>query len=64
MQRTLDKIYRTVEKVTADISGVQYLKETLGEFLPDEVAENLKTIIDSVESTKSAGTSEWHLTRP
>ena len=48
------KYLELFEKVTADISGVQYLKETLGEFLPEEVAENLKTIIDSVESTKSA----------
>ena len=48
------KYLELFEKVTADISGVQYLKETLGAFLPEEVAENLKTIIDSVESTKSA----------
>ena len=41
-------------KITADAAGVQYLKDTLGEYLPDEVAENLKTIIASVESTKSA----------
>ena len=41
-------------KITADAAGVQYLKDTLGECLPDEVAENLKTIIASVESTKSA----------
>lgn len=41
-------------KITADVAGVQYLKDTLGEYLPDEVAENLKTIIASVESTKSA----------
>ena len=37
-----------------DYTGVQYLQETLGDFLPAEVAENLKTIIASVESTKSA----------
>ena len=41
-------------KITADAAGVQYLKDTLSECLPDEVAENLKTIIASVESTKSA----------
>ncbi len=41
-------------KIPADAAGVQYLKDTLGECLPDEVAENLKTIIASVESTKSA----------
>lgn len=50
----VDKYLDLFEKVTADISGVQYLKETLGEFLPDDVADNLKTIIESVDSTKSA----------
>ena len=51
---SVDKYLDLFEKVTSDVSGVQYLKDTLGEFLPDDVAENLKTIIDSVESTKSA----------
>lgn len=51
---SVDKYLDLFEKVTSDVSGVQYLKDTLGEFLPNDVAENLKTIIDSVESTKSA----------
>lgn len=51
---SVDKYLDLFEKVTSDVSGVQYLKDTLGDFLPDDVAENLKTIIDSVESTKSA----------
>ena len=51
---SVDKYLDLFEKVTSDVSGVQYLKDTLGEFLPGDVAENLKTIIDSVESTKSA----------
>lgn len=50
----VDKYLELFEKVTADTTGVQYLQETLGDFLPAEVAENLKTIIASVESTKSA----------
>lgn len=53
-ESSVDKYLELFEKVTADTAGVQYLQETLGDFLPAEVAENLKTIIASVESTKSA----------
>ena len=53
-EASVDKYLELFEKVTADTTGVQYLQETLGDFLPAEVAENLKTIIASVESTKSA----------
>ena len=53
-EASVDKYLDLFEKVTADTTGVQYLQETLGDFLPAEVAENLKTIIASVESTKSA----------
>lgn len=53
-ETSVDKYLELFEKVTADTTGVQYLQETLGDFLPAEVAENLKTIIASVESTKSA----------
>lgn len=53
-ESSVDKYLELFEKVTADTTGVQYLQETLGDFLPAEVAENLKTIIASVESTKSA----------
>ena len=53
-EASVDKYLELFEKVTADTTGVQYLQETLGDFLPAEVAENLKTIIASVGSTKSA----------
>ena len=53
-EASVDKYLELFEKVTADTTGVQYLQETLGDFLPAEVAENLKTIIASVESTKNA----------
>ncbi len=53
-EASVDKYLDLFEKVTADTTGVQYLQETLGDFLPAEIAENLKTIIASVESTKSA----------
>lgn len=51
---SVDKYLDLFEKVTADTAGVQYLQETLGEYLPTAVAEDLKTIIASVDSTKSA----------
>lgn len=42
------------EKVTNDIEGVRFLKDTLAEVLDPKVAEDLETIITSVENTKSA----------
>ncbi len=42
------------EKVTNDISGVRFLKETLDGVLDPKVAEDLETIITSVDNTKSA----------
>lgn len=53
-EASVNKYLDLFGKVTTDISGVQYLKDTLGEYLPEAVAENLQTIITSVESTKSA----------
>ncbi len=42
------------EKVTNDIAGVRFLKDTLAEVLDPKVAEDLETIIASVDNTKSA----------
>ena len=42
------------DKVTNDIEGITFIKDTLGDFLDDEVSNNLKTIIESVDATKSA----------
>lgn len=53
-EASVNKYLDLFGKVTTDISGVQYLKDTLGEYLPEAVAENLQMIITSVESTKSA----------
>lgn len=41
-------------KVTNDIEGVKYLRETLKDVLDSEVADNLETIITSVDKTKTA----------
>ncbi|MDD6137091.1 MAG: histidine--tRNA ligase [Lachnospiraceae bacterium] len=42
------------EKVTADIAGVRFIKETLGDVLDADVADGLETIIASVEGAKQA----------
>lgn len=42
------------ETVTNDISGVKYMKDTLGDCLEEGVAEDLETIISTVDSVKSA----------
>ncbi len=42
------------DTVTNDIAGVRYLKETLGEFLEAGTAEDMETIITTVEAVKTA----------
>lgn len=37
------------ETVTNDLDGVRYMKETLGDCLEEGVAEDLETIIQTVE---------------
>lgn len=51
---SVDKYLDLFEKVTNDIAGVRYLRETLEGVLDSEVADNMETIINSVENTKSA----------
>lgn len=53
-EASVTKYLALFEQVTNDIAGVKYLKETLDGVLDAEVADNLETIINSVENTKSA----------
>lgn len=53
-EESVNKYLGLFEKVTNDIAGVKFLKETLADVLDTEVADNLETIISSVENTKSA----------
>ena len=53
-EESVHKYLALFESVTADVSGVQYLKSTLGDVLDTEVSDNLQTIMNSVEHTKSA----------
>ena len=51
---SVEKYLGLFGKITGDIEGVRFIKEELGDFLDKEVADNLETIINSVENTKSA----------
>ena len=51
---SVDKCLALFENVSQDVAGVRYLKDTLGEYLETGVAEDLETIMASVDATKSA----------
>ena len=53
-KESVDKYLELFDKVTPDIAGVNFLKDTLGDFLEDGVAEDLETIMTSVDAVKSA----------
>ncbi len=53
-EESVDKYLDLFDKVTPDAEGVRYLKDTLGEYLEPGIAEDLETIISSVDSVKSA----------
>ncbi len=55
-QASIDKyldLFRGVEGKGA-VEGIRFLAETLGDFLDEDVKNNLEEIIESVDSTKSA----------
>ena len=53
-KESVDKCLALFENVSQDVAGVRYLKDTLGEYLEVGVAEDLETIMASVDATKSA----------
>lgn len=46
--------YDSAEKVKVSLENIKEIKEVLGDFLDEEVADNLATIISSVEGAKAA----------
>lgn len=50
----IDKYLELFQSVTSDLAGVRYLKEKLDGVLDAKVAEDLETIIESVEAVKTA----------
>ncbi len=53
-KEAVDRCIDLFQTVTNDIDGVQYLKETLGDYLEAGTAEDMETIISMVEETKTA----------
>ncbi len=53
-KENVDKCLELFDKVSEDVAGVRYLKDTLGDYLEAGVAEDLEIIMDSVNATKSA----------
>ena len=53
-KESVDKYLDLFDKVTPDIKGVNFLKDTLGDYLEDGVAKDLETIMASVDAVKSA----------
>ncbi len=50
----VDKYLDLFDKTSRDVAGIKYLKEALSGYLDEETADNLETIIASVEATRSA----------
>ena len=50
----IDKYLELFDKTTRDVNGISYLKEALDGYLDVGTADNLETIIASVEATRSA----------
>ncbi len=53
-EESVAKYLDLFEKVTNDINGVKFLKDTLAGVLDPQVAENMEAIITSVEGAKAA----------
>ena len=53
-KEAIEKYLGLFEKVTPDLAGVRFLKETLKDVLEKKTAEDLETIIESVEAVKTA----------
>lgn len=53
-KESIDKYLELFSGVTNDLTGVRYLKEKLAGVLDEKVAEDLETIIESVEAVKTA----------
>lgn len=53
-KENIDKYLGLFEKTTSDIEGVRFLKATLGDCLETGIAEDLETIMASVDAVKAA----------
>ena len=53
-KESVDKYLQLFKEITNDIEGVRYCKEKLAGFLDEASAENMETIISTVEAAKTA----------
>lgn len=53
-EESVEKYLGMFERVTNDIAGVEFLKDTLADVLDAGIAEDLETIINSVDGAKGA----------
>lgn len=53
-KESIETYLELFEKITQDVAGVRYCKEVLRDVMDASIAENLETIITSVEAVKSA----------
>jgi len=53
-QEGIERYINLFQRITGDIAGIRFLKETLAGFLDDQIASDLETIIESVEAVKTA----------
>lgn len=58
-ENSVNKYMDLYANVTGDIKGIEYLKETLGDFLPAETVESLETIIEAASQIKA---TEFNIT--
>lgn len=53
-EESVDKYVKLFDGLSSDVNGVKTLKNTLQDYLPDEVVNNLTEIIESIEAVKKA----------
>lgn len=53
-RESTDKYLNLFKNITNDVAGIKYLKDTLGDFLEEDIAVSLTEIIESVQATKSS----------
>ena len=51
-KENVETYLKLFDEVSADVTGIHYLKEKLGEYLPEETAQSMELIMSSVEEAK------------
>ena len=51
-KENVETYLKLFDEVSADVTGIHYLKEKLGKYLPEETAQSMELIMSSVEEAK------------